>query len=316
MKRRINGCLTKQILSSFGLATIFASQQSSAATGPLNVPQFIAQQAWTPYAPRSVALPSSEVAVVTYFAKGATAPSCGLLTQASSAPEFIEILSPEPGAGFPQCLTINDVAQFELDKKKYLVFEYINRDTKEDFYREYFYVYKDAAGHYVADKELNNSAAYPESVRASANGPNPPRAKDGVKRAKGTLISKIVPSMSFLARDFLLDDTRAFAVFQDKAKEKCNFVLDSGTKPAIFGHEIFSEGDKCSEILASSKLDKDGKTYYLAMFKGAAKNRLAVISVNKENAIVAEKDAAIATTKHTKLTDMKSAKTALLTNLK
>lgn len=306
----------KKIPLTLFFAVLASTQIACSASSAPNVQQYIAQQGWTPYQTKSTVLPVTDIAPVMYMTKGNFAPSCGLLVQTSAAPAFIEIQRPEQGTGFPQCLAINDVAAFDLNKKKYLVFEYINRDTKEDFYREYFYVYKDATGRYVADKELNNSDVWPEPVPASSNGQNPPRAKDGVRRARGAALSKSVPGMKFLGRDFLLDHARAFAIFQDKAREKCAFVIETAAAPAIFGHELFSDGDKCSSVLASSKLEKDGKAYYLAMFKGANQNHLAVVSVSKENVVTPEKDAAVAVNKMGKLSNIKSAKEALLATLK
>lgn len=306
----------KKIALALLFTTLTSTQVACSASSAPNVQQYIAQRGWSAYQAKSLALPVTDIAPVMYMAKGSLAPSCGLLTQAGATPVFLEILSPEEGSSFPQCLAINDVAAFDLNKKKYLVFEYINRDTQEDFYRQYFYVYKDAAGRYVADSALNESDAWPESLKASATAVNPPRAQDGVKRARGAALSKVVPGMKFMGRDFLQDDSRSFAVFQDKAKEKCAFVVDAGATPVTVGHEAFAEGDKCSTILASSKLEKDGTSYYLAMFKGAQRNHLAVVSVNKENAIAIEKDAALAAGSRDKLVDMKGAKKALLASMK
>ena len=171
------------------------------------------------------------------------------------------MLSPEPGAGFPQCLVINDVVAFELRNRQYLVFEYINRDTKEDFYRQYFYLYRDTAGRYVADKDLNDSAMWSEPLRASKNSINAPQAAEGVRRAKGILLSKAVPGMQFLKREFIAGKTSAFAAFHDKADEKCTFLVDAGAKPAVFEHDLFASGDKCTTVLAAGKMEHAGAIY-------------------------------------------------------
>lgn len=283
---------------------------TSGARAP-NVSQYVTQQGWSLVKSKAPMLPVSDIAPVVYTAKGDFAPSCGLLAQTAASTEFFEMLSPEQGTGFPQCLAINDVAAFELRNRQYLVFEYINRDTKEDFYRQYFYLYRDPAGRYVVDSELNDSAVWTDSLRASPNSVNPPRAQEGVRRAKGTLLSKAVPGMQFLEREFMAGKTSTFAAFHDKTKEKCTFVVDVGAKPVMFGHDLFAGGDKCKTVLAAGKMDHAGSTYYLALFKGTTRNHVGVVSVAPNNIVAAETKGAIAAAKKSTLVDLKTAKVAL-----
>lgn len=197
-----------------------AVSKTPADSSTPNVSKYVTQQGWALVKSKALTLPVSDMAPVVYTAKGDFAPSCGLLAHTATGTEFFEMLSPEPDTGFPQCLAINDVAAFELRNRRYLVFEYINRDTKEDFYRQYFYLYRDTAGRYVADNDLNDSAVWSEPLRARKNTINAPQAAEGVRRAKGILLSKAVPGMRFLEREFMAGKTSAFAAFHDKAKEK------------------------------------------------------------------------------------------------
>ena len=285
---------------------------ATGARGPSpDVSKYVAQQGWSLAKAKSPTLPVSDIAPVVYTARGDFAPSCGLLAQTAAGTEFFEMLSPEEGAGFPQCLAVNDAAAFELRNRQYLVFEYINRDTKEDFYRQYFYVYRDSTGRYMADKELNDSAVWTESLRASPNSVNAPLAQEGVRRAKGILLSKAVPGMQFLEREFMAGKTSTFAAFHDKSNEKCAFVVDVGAKPVIFGHELFAGGDKCKTVLAAGKMDHAGTTYYLALFKGSTRNHVGVVSVADNNTVAAESKRAIAAAKKSTLVDMKTVKAAL-----
>lgn len=296
-----------------------AKEVSNVATAPisrnasiaLDVSKYVSERGWKLAKTKALALPVSDIAPVVYTAPGHYAPSCGLLTRTSSHTEFFEILSPEKGAGFPQCLAIDDVAAFELHKRQYLVFEYLNRDTKEDVYRQYFYVYRDAAGRYVADKELNESPAWAASVVASSDKVNRPLAKEGIRRARGTVLAKTVPGMRFLERDFIAEQTSAFASFHDKASNKCAFVVDSGSKPITFGHDLFASGDTCLEVLATSKLERAGITYFLALFRGKTRNHLTAVSVAANGAVAAETRAALAAEKASPLVNMKATKAAL-----
>lgn len=295
--------------ASDGSSDTAATRNASAVSAP-NVSKYVAERGWTVAKSKALTLPVSDIAPVLYTAKGDFAPSCGLLAQTSAGTEFFEILSPEEGAGFPQCLVIDDVAAFELRKRQYLVFEYLNRDTKEDVYRQYFYVYRDAAGRYIADKELNESPAWAEAVVASNSKVNRPLAKEGIRRARGTVLANMVPGMHFLERDFIAEQTNAFASFHDKARNKCAFVVESGSKPTTFGHDLFASGDTCLEVLATSKLERAGITYFLALFRGTTRNHLTAVSVAANGAIAAETRAALAAEKASALVNMKATKAA------
>ena len=283
----------------------------NASSSP-DVAKYIAQKGWTPVKSKVPVLPVSDIAPVIYTMKGDSAPSCGLLAQAGSGFSFLEILTPEPGVGFPQCLGISDVAAFDMNNRKYLVFEYLNRDTKEEFYRQYFYVYKDSAGSYKADIDLNDSAAWPDPVPADSASTLTPRAQEGIRRAKGTILSKAVAGMSFLGRNFITTKSSSYAIFQDKSHEKCAFVVDAGAKPVVFDHGVFSVGQKCTEVLASSSFEKDGKVYYLALYAGNGKNNLSVVSVSENKLVAAEPQLAIAAMKKGQLVNIIQAKKAVL----
>jgi hypothetical protein len=164
-------------------------------------------------------LPVSDIAPVLYIAKGDVAPSCGLVARTAAGTEFFAMLSPEQGAGFPQCLSINDAAAFEVRNRQYLVFEYIIRDTVEDFYRQYFYLYRDPAGRYIPDSLLNDSVAWSEPLRASHYSNNAPRAQEGVRRARGTLLSGAVRDMQFLPRIYGRESQRVRRVLRQSQRQ-------------------------------------------------------------------------------------------------
>ncbi len=298
-----------------GVSNVTAASGASKDSSAPDVSKYAAQQGWTSVKSNTPKLPVSDITPVLYTAKGDAAPSCGLLAHTAAGTEFFELMSPEKGAGFPQCLQINDAAAFEVRSRQYLVVEYVARDTVEDFYRQYFYLYRDPAGRYIPDSELNDAVVWTEPVLASRDGIDAPRAQEGVRRARGTLLSKTVPGMRFLGREFMVGKNSSFAVFLDKANSKCVFLVDVSARPATYGHELFAKGDKCESVLASGKMERAGTTYYLALFKGVVRNYLGIVSVGPNNVVAAEAGLAAAVDKKSKLADLKTAKEALKLSL-
>jgi len=299
----------KQICLLIGL---LALNTAAAASGP-DVAKYLAQRGWGPYDSKArLAMPADDIAPVTYYAKGANMPSCGLLSGAASAPKFVEILAAEPGEQYPHCPSINDAAAFKLGGKDYLVFEYSNRDSRNETFEEFFYVYKNKAGEYVADEQLNRDAgSADESPKKSKSGP---RAVDGVRVARASAVKQAQPGMELQARDLVADSNGAFAVFKDKASATCSFVLDNGVELNKYSSELFAERGKCVNYLASSKLETPRKTYYLGMFKGNdAATKIAIFSMTRNSIVVQpEKELAQSAAATGKVADIKSLKAYLV----
>jgi hypothetical protein len=284
------------------LAAIAVTQPSWAAP---NVAQYLVQQGWTAYDSKArLTMPADDIVPVIYYINGASVPSCGLLSGAASAPKFIEILSPEAGEQYPHCPSINDAAGFKMAGRDYVVVEYSNRDSRNDTFEEFFYVYKNRVGQYEADEQLNADAS---SVGDKAQKTRP-KAADGIRLARAYALKQSQPGMELQTRDLLIDGGNAFAVFKDQAHATCSFVLDNGAAVNKYSSELFAEPGKCVNYLASSKLDTPTKTYYLGMFKGSdAATNIAIVSVNKANAAVqAEKDLARAAAATGKVSDIKN----------
>jgi hypothetical protein len=160
------------------LLSLLALNGANAASSP-DVAKYLAQRGWTAYDNKArLAMPANDIAPLTYYAKGANVPSCGLLAGTASAPKFIDILSTEPGEQYPHCAGINDVAAFKLAGKDYLVFTYTDRDTRNESYEQFFYVYKSQTGDYLADTKLNEAVAGEESGKSSR------KANDGIRLAR------------------------------------------------------------------------------------------------------------------------------------
>lgn len=291
------------------LLAALCSIPSAASAGVPDAAAYIAARGWTPYKQhKPLRMPVRDIVPVMYIAKGDTVPSCGLLFQGKGASVFIDVLGPEEAGGFPQCLSIDDAAAFELDKKQYLVFEIVNRDTRDDTYRQFFYVYKDGAGQYLKDVTLQD--ATDPGFRGKTKG-----AAEGVKLAKAALIRKLAPGMALLGRDSIYSETGTYAVLEDKRGARCAFVFEKAGSIFKFDHAAFSGADKCTDILATSKFDKNGKTYFMTMFKGLKQKRLAIVSISKSNVIVPEKELAALAGAKASLTDMRSVRMFILSTM-
>ncbi len=264
--------------------------------------KYIAERGWTAYDSKvSFTMPATDIVPVLYYSKGSNVPSCGLLSGSASAPMFIDILSAEAGEDYPHCPAINDAGAFKLGGKDYLVFAYTSRDSRAESYGQFFYIYKNKTGNYLADEQINNSAG---------SGKSGAKAADGIRLVRISAIKQAQPSMELQSRDLVADGAGAFAVFKDKASGNCTFIVDNGIELSKYSSELFAERGKCMNYLASSKLDTPTKNYYLGMFKGSdAVIRIAVFSVAKNTASVhAEKELAQSAASTGKVADIKSLK--------
>ena len=250
----------------------------------IDVKRYLQKQGWESYeSKKSVNVPNNDVAVAMYYGKDSSAPSCGLLVRGKSDLEFIEILSPEQGEQYPQCVGVNDVAEFSIAERKYLVFEYSDRDTRDDLYEKFFFVYKDGTNEYKIDDYLNSVASGNYVISKDSTLRNSlksqPKALDSVKYAKANFFKKMEPQLEFLSRDFIGDKESSFAIFKNKATNDCVFLVEGGAQLKKFSSDIFSGVGDCTKFVASGKLEKNGHTYYLGMFTGSAESKgLAIFS--------------------------------------
>lgn len=301
--------IKNMVLATLSVLSLYSFPSQSTAATP-DVAKYVAQQGWTLSAGKLARSPVTDAAFVLYGSRHANAQSCGLLTQSGAVPVFFPMSEPDGDEGCPICSGINEALVYVLNGKPYLIVEFVEQSTREDYGRMYFYAYKDAAGRYVADAELNASAAAIDQTARTGDF-SVPHAKNGIRQAKAFLINKMVPGMAIRYRDFIDDDARAFAIFQDEAKSRCSFGVQVAGKLHTFAQDAFADGDRCHEVLASSKLEKNGVTYYIGMYKGTKQNGIAVIGVSTSNVVTAEKTLSVTVNRSARLTDMKTAKQAL-----
>ena len=181
-------------------------------------------------------------------------------------------------------------------------------------YEQFFYVYKNAAGQYVPDEQLNQAVGSAGDVEPKSRARSIPKAVDGVRLARTDAMRQSEPTLEFLARDVVSDSDGAFAVFKDKRKGRCSFVVDNGRELIKYSSELFVDGGRCTNYLASSKLDVVGRIFYLGLFKGDdAAIRLAIFSVAKDTSVVRpEKGLALSAAAAGRAADIKSLKTYLI----
>ena len=252
-----------------------------------------------------------------FYAKGESVPSCGLLTVSAGAkaPDYIELVGSDPEAGFPQCLGIKSMTPFKLQKREYLAVGYLARETREDTDVHFHYLVRDRSKGFVTDTALTD--AVPSSP-SGLNPRNPAAVKpaDGVRLARIALLGRAYPAWRFMERDFISDKASSFAIFEDKAARRCQFVTEAGAAPVAVAHTTFAPETSCDSILASSRLEKGGRVYYLAMYATQGKRQLVgVISVAPNGDIDPEIALSAAINRAGTTKNMAAAKAALMSQL-
>jgi hypothetical protein len=308
--------LVKQILIVI-ISLAFAGQFgfTSAAAETVDAGSYIQKQGWTRVDVKSLPRsPVPDVVPLMFYDKGNSVPSCGVLTASAGGrePVFIELVGSEPGAGFPQCLSIAAITAFKLENKEYIVIEYLSSETREDVDRRFHYLVRSAEQGFITDALLTRAAP------VVASGPNSGwmsrvKGQDGVRFARLARLGKTQAAWRLLERDFISDKSSSFATFQDKTGTRCQFVTEAGAAPVVTLHDAFAPSAKCGSVLASSRLEKGGKVYYLAMFSTQDKQRVVgVTSVLADGRIAVEKTLSESINRAGMTNDMSIAKAALL----
>jgi hypothetical protein len=248
--------------------------------------------------------PSPAVVPVGFYEKDGVAPSCGILVAVPRAakPRYIDILSADNATGFPGCVAIPSIRAFRLQGRHYLAIEYLDRDTRDDTYRYFHYVYDDPALGFVEDKILNDEVPSSDIKRDA----------DGVKLARAAMMRRAFPQWRFLERDFIGSDTSSFAIFEDRNAHACHFAAEAGAKPLSANLADVASTTACTGVLAASRLATSGATYYLSMFKSdGGKQLVAIASIASDGTIKIEKDLSADINGTGATGDIKAARTAL-----
>lgn len=307
-----------RMMSALLLLALTAGSAAAPAAGAIDVAGYLRQQGWEA-ADQGNALqsPVPDVAPLVFYAKGASVPSCGLLTASvgAKALDYIELVGPDPEAGFPQCIGIKSMTPFTLQNREYLAVGYLARETREDTDVHFHYLVRDRSGGFITD------AALTEAVPSSPSGLHPRnpvavKPADGVSLARIAVLGRAYPAWRFMERDFISDKASSFSIFEDKAARRCQFVTEAGAAPLAVVHTSFAPETSCDRILASSRLEKGGSVYYLAMFAVQGKRQLVgVISVAQNGDIGPETALSNAINRAGATKNMVAAKAALMRQL-
>jgi hypothetical protein len=303
-------------ISLFAALTLSVCAKSVLAAEPVDAGRYLGQQGWKPYESKPTAKsPVPDLAPLMYYDKGNSVPSCGLLTVSANgkAPGFIELVGSDPGVNYPQCLDIASITPFRMQNKDYIAVEYLSRETREDTDRGYHYLVRDRSRGIVTDEALTE--AVPSAPVEGAR-QNPAAATQGVRLARIAHLAKTYPEWSVLERDFISDRASSFAILHNKKTQQCQLVAESGAAPILTAHTAFAPAAKCAEILASSRYEKNGKVFYLAMFRDQArKHSVGVMSVAPDGRVGVEKTLAENINRTGATKDVRSAKAALAKEL-
>jgi hypothetical protein len=258
--------------------------------------------------------PDRDLAPVIYYEKGNSVPSCGLVTLSpqKNTTDFIELVGSEPKVNFPQCLNITSITPFKLQGKNYLSVEYISRETRDEVYRNFHYLYKDAAQGYLAGDSLNGAVAGMETT-VSKSMPSPAKARDGIRSARLAYLRKTFSNWTAQERDFISEGNSSFLPFEDKRSRQCHFVAEAGATAVDTSSSAYVTGSGCVSLLASSRLTKANITYFIELFNvESGRQFAAIISVAADGKITAEQSLANKVNGAGATRDIRTAKAALV----
>jgi hypothetical protein len=304
-------------LAATAAITLFYQLNTSAAE-PLNPKQYIKQRGWEPYNTVHTAHPPSvDVAPVLYYEDEDSVPSCGLISDipGSKEPRFTDLIHAPKGKEFPQCVDVVSFLPFRLDSKDYLSVEYLVRDTRDDLYRKFIYLRRDPKQGYTLDPTGPKRSTI-KAKNIAATTPTRATMFDGLKPARAAYLMQAYPQWQFRERDFISDSGSSFAVFDDSKTQQCHIVTEAGGQPVAASQVDVAAGSRCAGVLASSRFEKSGVTYYIALLKLSDGNQLAAItSINPAGEIRIEKELSERINRAHATKDIKSVKMALISAL-
>jgi len=255
----------------------------------------------------------SEIIPAIYYEKGATVQSCGLVirTPGKQDPGFIELLSPESGSDYPQCLNITSIVPFKLGNRNYVSVEYISRETRTENYRSFHYLYRDETQSFIVDRTLTNAVPSLDTTIAEAM-PTPAKRLDGIRGARLAYWTMAFPQRRMEPRDFISDANSSFAVFEDKKNKQCDLAVEAGGKPVVANSAEYTGAEQCISVLASSRLVRPPITYYLELVKtGSNKQQVGIMSATPDGIIKVEKSLSDEINRVGATKDVKAARAAL-----
>lgn len=257
--------------------------------------------------------PSADVTPLAFVDKGRSTPTCGLLLArpGNTAAEFVELTGPDETSAFPHCAGILSMTPFRLGSRQTIAVEYLTRDTRDDLYRQFAYLRQEPARGFVVDEHMGGGGE-DASVRVGAAA----RPGLGIRHARMDALKKAYPGWTMRERDFIADGDGSFAIFEDGKTRACHLAAEAGGAPLAMGLGEIVPGARCTGVLASTRLQKAGTTYYLAMFASAdGRQPVAVMAVRPDGRVAAD-TALSGTINRSGPRDIASAKAALAAALR
>jgi hypothetical protein len=219
----------------------------------------------------------------------------------------VELTGPDDTSEFPYCMGILSMTPFKLGGRQTIAVEYLSRDTREDLYRQFAYLRQEPAKGFVMDDGMA-SGGEDGGVRVGAAA----RPVLGIRNARMDFLKKAYPRWTMRERDFIADEHGSFAIFEDGQARDCHLVAEAGDAPLAMRLADIVPGARCTGVLASTRLQKAGRTYYLAMFTSdGGRQPVAVMSVGAGGRIAAEKALSDTIDRAAARRDIMSAKAAL-----
>jgi hypothetical protein len=295
-----------KVMKNLVLGMLWFGFANSSFANLIDPEKFIRERGWgaTDAKPTAIS-PSRDVVPIMFHENGNSVSSCGILLTApgTQEPRFVELVRTEPGMTYPHCMAIDSMTAFKLGGKPYISVEYVQRETREDSYR-YSTLFYLGSGGYIKDASLGSGLE---------DSPELAKALIGMKMARIKYIKRIFPRWRFLERHFISEKNSSFAAFENPEAHRCHFVVEAGTTPTALNHDDFVAETSCTNVLASSRLEKAGTIYYLAMFKSqGSASKVAVASVEPSGKITAEKTLSDRVNRASPVKDIRSAKLVLL----
>lgn len=221
-------------------------------------------------APMLSALPSGAPQPVLYFLPHATSPSCGLVAS-THAPTIMPILETIEDLSFPYCEGITDVSSFSFHGAKSLVYQYKQRDTREDTSTKYFFIRRSDAGAQPIEDLNMATAPKKESVRLIA------------AWGKWKLIGDEIGRSSFTTsvRDSIINEQAILHLSRKTSTKTCRTEMNLVSSESDLPPTTVS----CNAILASASLVAGKATYFIVLLKDRAGKPLAQIFKAESSAV-------------------------------
>jgi hypothetical protein len=266
------------------LMVLASSASWSHADAPLDAGRYMCERGWAPFDTSPPRSPAAGLVPLHYQRKSDLAPTCGLLAKGvDGKPQVLVLAGPDEGEDWPQCMAIESMTAFTLDSRDYVAVVYLVRDTREDFYRYVDYVYADPVKGYVTDKGLQSS------LHGGLVAPEGGMKTDVIALAHARRDAVPLAPGNFEEQHFMGNSQWWFAVVTDRKASNCRFLVKAGGTPVAFDHARFTPGTRCEHVLATTRLDKGGVRYYLAMFELAGgKRHVAIVSVALDGHVSAD----------------------------